>query len=231
MEDIKEQLKINISTGELEGVKKLIEQHYFPPDEPVFENYSMLHFAAQRGHSNVISFLLDIGANVDIRDSAGFTPLHFAALEGNLDCVKILMERGADISAVNTELMIIIEKTFPVYVIGGRTPLHIAAENGDFTTVQYLVGEGAKVELKDYNDYTAFHLASLGKHDDVAEFLNPFPGEAIIQICDDEYMWRWQMDYQKVATRMANKLVGNVEGMTRDCCTGCRHLLSLNSPH
>eukprot|EP00026_Physarum_polycephalum_P015533 Phypoly_transcript_16239.p1 GENE.Phypoly_transcript_16239~~Phypoly_transcript_16239.p1 ORF type:complete len:240 (+),score=33.64 Phypoly_transcript_16239:79-798(+) len=215
--------------GDMSGLQLAMEQYgsELKPDTSVHESFGMLHIAAQRGHHQIIAFLLDKGANINIRDASNHTPLHFAAMEGNLDSVKLLVERGADIEATNKDLMVVVAKAFPVYVVGGRTPLHLAAENGELQCVKYLIEKGARTDARDFNGYTPFHLASLRKYNETAEFLNPFPGESLVEISNEEYLWRWKKDYLQTGTRIANQLVGNVDGMTRDCCPGCHHLLSL----
>ena len=44
----------------------------------------------------LISLLLDAGANLDVTDSRGYTALHIAATEGNTEVVKHLLACGAD---------------------------------------------------------------------------------------------------------------------------------------
>ena len=84
-----------------------------------------LHTAARAGHLNVMTFLLDKGADINevpevddrtygCEDELG-TPLHYAVDEKRLDAVKILLGRGADSSIVDRK---------------GRTVLQRAQEKG-----------------------------------------------------------------------------------------------------
>jgi len=215
--------------GDVPQLQATMTQYHLSPDSLVHEHFSLLHIAAQRAQPGVLSFLLQGGANVNIKDSIDHTPLHFAAGDGNLECVKVLVEHGADINAVNNETMFLVAKMFPVYVVGGRTPLHMAAENGELECVKYLVEKGADVNMRDFNGYTPFHLASMQKHHTTAEFLNPSPGEPLVAITSEEFLWRWEKDYMHTGRRVAHRMVGHVDGMTRDCCHGCAHLISLIS--
>lgn len=54
-----------------------------------------IHWAADRGHVNIIELLLKNGANIDLQDVDGQTPLHYAASCGHLNCVKFLLKKGA----------------------------------------------------------------------------------------------------------------------------------------
>ena len=62
--------------------------------------WSALHYAAVAGHANIVSWLLDSGADVDARWGAGGVPgksvLWEAAFWGRADVVEILLSRGAD---------------------------------------------------------------------------------------------------------------------------------------
>ena len=52
--------------------------------------------AAEQGRSDVARFAIEQGADVDVRDSYGFTPLHEAAEQGHLEVVAHLVKHGAD---------------------------------------------------------------------------------------------------------------------------------------
>lgn len=55
-----------------------------------------LHYASFRGHSLVVSLMIQYGADVDIRDENGMTPLHNAAIQGHMECILLLLDAGAD---------------------------------------------------------------------------------------------------------------------------------------
>lgn len=55
-----------------------------------------IHWAADRGNTNVLQMLLTHGVNVDLTDSDGQTALHYAASVDHLECVKLLIKFGAD---------------------------------------------------------------------------------------------------------------------------------------
>ncbi len=76
--------------------------------------YSALHLSCPGGHDEVISILLDNGAEIDlVADSActkKYTALHFASRYGRSSSVRLLLQRGAS-SSVGKE---------------GKTPLEMA---------------------------------------------------------------------------------------------------------
>ena len=71
--------------------------------------------AIEQRKFTIAQVLIEMGANVNVKDSAGFTPLHWAALVGdNLEIVKLLLDKRAKIDAVD----------------GVKHVLHIAVDEG-----------------------------------------------------------------------------------------------------
>ena len=50
-------------------------------------------------NSEVVTLLLDYGANVNARGPKDITPLHWAVAMNHKEVVKILLDRGADVTA------------------------------------------------------------------------------------------------------------------------------------
>lgn len=89
-----------------------------------------LHWAAYRGHADVVAQLLRSGARVDQRVDRGSSPLHLAAYKGHHDVVSVLIASGANVNARNEE---------------GTTPLDWARSNEHAKTEQLLLANGAVV--------------------------------------------------------------------------------------
>eukprot|EP00747_Dinoflagellata_sp_TGD_P207207 gnl/TRDRNA2_/TRDRNA2_80797_c0_seq2.p1 gnl/TRDRNA2_/TRDRNA2_80797_c0~~gnl/TRDRNA2_/TRDRNA2_80797_c0_seq2.p1 ORF type:complete len:228 (+),score=33.98 gnl/TRDRNA2_/TRDRNA2_80797_c0_seq2:46-684(+) len=68
-------------------------------DAPHACGWSPLSVAADRGHANVVTLLLEANAEVDAVDKAGRTALHHAAGCGSVECVLVLLAAGARCSA------------------------------------------------------------------------------------------------------------------------------------
>jgi len=105
-----------------------------------------IHVAAQGGHKAALQLLLDMGADINERNSDGNTALLEAVYYNHLPCVKILIERGADATIPNNQ---------------NRTVLHRAAFANHDRIMEFLlenVVETRKlVDVKDYWRDTALH--------------------------------------------------------------------------
>jgi len=56
-----------------------------------------LHFAAEKGHSNVAVLLLEYGADINTQDDLGRTSLFLSAQEGHLECLNVLLSADAEV--------------------------------------------------------------------------------------------------------------------------------------
>ncbi|KAF1333317.1 60s ribosomal protein l19-2, partial [Globisporangium splendens] len=86
--------------------------------------YTPLHYAATRGHLEVIQLLLDFGWTIDTRNDALETPLHLAAFSGHTAVAERLLDRGANVNARNED---------------NETPLFYAARNHHHRVVRLLI--------------------------------------------------------------------------------------------
>jgi len=57
--------------------------------------------AAMNGHAHVVSYLLNLGVDMDHSDTSGNTALHYAVGYGWYYCTKSLLDAGVDPAVVN----------------------------------------------------------------------------------------------------------------------------------
>lgn len=109
-------------------------------------NFLFSRSACSFGHSEVVSILLEAGANPNAVDNWNYTPLHEAVSKGKIDVCLALLQHGANAELRNSE---------------NKTPLDLA----DANTKPILTGEYRKDEL--------LEAARLGDEQRLLELLNP----------------------------------------------------------
>ncbi|XP_020619015.1 acyl-CoA-binding domain-containing protein 6-like [Orbicella faveolata] len=67
------------------------------------QGLTLLHWACDRGHENVVTHLIKNKAGVNTQDADGQTPLHYAATCDFLSIVKELLQSGADCSIADND--------------------------------------------------------------------------------------------------------------------------------
>lgn len=60
------------------------------------DDMGAIHFAAQKGHLEVIKILVTSGVSVKSSNRKGMTALHYAVQGSNLELVKYLLKKGAN---------------------------------------------------------------------------------------------------------------------------------------
>ena len=108
--------------------------------------------------SEMVGFLLQAGAEVNMKTNDGKTALHVAVgsspslPEKQRDCVRLLLKHGAQVDALDKS---------------GGTALMDAAWFGCLPSVLELLTAGASLKIKDAQGRTAKDLASLKKRDGI----------------------------------------------------------------
>ena len=121
-----------------------------------------MHIAAVFGHIDILSLLLENGADLEGSDRFIMTALHRASLEGRLESVRCLLDHGANIEAQN---------------IYGWTPLHCAARMRDrIQVVRLLLERGADVSARDKDGETPSQLAV---EQEVVELLSKYGTKSV----------------------------------------------------
>lgn len=161
-------------SGDLSEVRRLVEAgsnmeslNFYPPDTPAVirwipgswftAGYRPLHAAAEKGHADVVKYLLINGADANPRSKQAETPLWVAARShDDATVAEILAEHRAEVDAVDVQ---------------GVSPLIVAAETGHPAMVRFLLSKGALVERRSHDGRTALHHAAENGHEDVVEAL------------------------------------------------------------
>src|ERR1700733_8001735 len=82
--------------GQLEVVKYFVQIKGFDAGQNLCEGMAPLHMATKGGQLDVMGFLVDSGALLNVKDKNGNTPLHSVALNGSAWTAVWLRQHGAD---------------------------------------------------------------------------------------------------------------------------------------
>ncbi len=100
---------------------------------------------AIRQNLATLKFIVDLGANIELRDKKGNTPLLYASYNGDFEAAKYLLSIGANVNATNSM---------------GQSVLHLAAKRASVKTLEMLIQKGADARRFDNNGYNLLHLAA-----------------------------------------------------------------------
>lgn len=177
-------------TGDLEGVKALIDQNPALVDAKDKDGRTPLHWACRGVHLEVVKFLADRGADCNAVDNNETVPLHSVAARNNTEAIKLLLAKGALIDAheyrTHTALhyaamydatdaaALLIEKGADIESRDDyqRTPLLLCArERGGPETTRVLIAAGADVNARDKFQSTSLELAAWRGKEEVTDML------------------------------------------------------------
>jgi ankyrin repeat protein len=101
-----------VKIGNLALVKEILESEPSLLESEDPDGTRPLHFACWKGHTEIVEYLLDQGADITAQNPGnthwGGTPLHVTAHANNRAEALLLLQKGADVQSVS---------------VNGRTPL------------------------------------------------------------------------------------------------------------
>lgn len=145
-----------VDAGELEALKPVILDKPERVGLRDGSGWTPLHHAAYRDHPEIISFLIDHGADPNAVAEGECAPIHMVATDGSPDAAKRLTTAGADPSLPDDS---------------GATPLHYAVLPGRTEMVSFLLEAGAQPNMKNAQQQTPLDVAQRMGHEEIVTLL------------------------------------------------------------
>jgi len=183
-----------VLAGNLEEVKKLVSSgadvNALYIDEATPDEGTALLLAVKNDDHDIVAYLLENGANIEIKDVNGLTALHLAVVADRKDITELLLSKGANIKATDNSkrttlhwaslatddrelALLLIDHGAAVNALNlvGESPLHEAVTFGNVSAVEVLLEHGVDKTLKAGDGTTALARAQAEGHDAIVELL------------------------------------------------------------
>lgn len=85
-----------IKNGEINDLKALLEKSSTKVDELILKKRPAILHAADYGQTEIVKYLIEKGANVNVFDEYGICPLLAAVWESHAETAEVLLKNGAN---------------------------------------------------------------------------------------------------------------------------------------
>lgn len=144
--DMISQLCQAVQDNDANHCRELLEKHEVNVNGKCSDGNTALHEASKCNNAEILTLLLDFGADINAKNEYGYTPLHMCCqhISEELEASELLLRNGADINAQNAYK---------------NTPLHLAARHNNLEVCKVLLESDSDINAKGINDCTPLHLA------------------------------------------------------------------------
>jgi hypothetical protein len=115
--------------------------------------------ASSWGDEKAVRYLLERGADINLRDKLGRTALHLTIRPAHVETLKLLLEYKADITIKDND---------------GNTPLHLAVLRQNEEITKILLEKGAPLDIRNNKNETPLDLAQKQKNQKFVELLTRY---------------------------------------------------------
>lgn len=136
------------AAGHLNVVRTLINKHNAYVNSTTRTKSTPLRAACYDGHLDIVKFLIENGADIEIANRHGHTCLMIACYKSHINIARYLIECGADVNRKSVK---------------GNTALHDCADSGSLEIMQLLLNHRAKMEADAFG-VTPLLAAALAGH-------------------------------------------------------------------
>ena len=150
-------LHMAAENGYLDLCKALIDNHNFDLHIADNDGYTALHFSAISGNSELFTYFVEKGIDIDLRTINGSNCLHIAAQNGHLNLCKMLINKyNIDIDIIDND---------------GCTALHHSAISGKYELFTYFADMMPDIYVKTKARLNCLHIAAFRGHLDLSKKL------------------------------------------------------------
>lgn len=174
------------------------------------EHRSPLLLAASRSAWETVYVLINLGANITIKDSSSRNVLHLVIMNGGR-----LQEFADKVS--KTQAKDQLEHLLNEKDNTGCSPLHYASRDGHIRSLENLIRLGACINLKNNNNESPLHFAArYGRYNTVKQLLDSEKGSFIINESDGEGLTPLHIASQQGHIRVVQLLLNRGALLHRD---------------
>jgi hypothetical protein len=130
--------------GDVTEVQRDLDEFRISPNATDPSGTPAIFYAVLQKREEMVRYLLDRRARVDVLDAGRSTPLQLAARLGHTSIMKLLITRGATVNYTEVD---------------GNTALHFAARNGSIDAIRTLLASGATTTIRNSDGKTAADIA------------------------------------------------------------------------
>ena len=133
-----------IREGNISYVKEYIKKYKDVNLPLTNDDYSnrMIHIASESKSTDILSMLIALKANINIKNKLNETPIHFAVRNNNIDTIDMLLSQGADLNSAN---------------IDGEIPIFYAMKTGNLRIVKMLYNNNSPILSLDKKGNNLIH--------------------------------------------------------------------------
>lgn len=142
--------------GNLDKMRNMLNQLHDHDINKVNNGMTPIMKASSMGRKDIVSFLLEQGADPNKWGSSNRTALQYAAERNQLAVAKLLIQHGADINGVDNSRL---------------SPLVMAVDRRFHELAMYLIDAGADVNIQHVQGWTALNYAEHHKRYEVIPYL------------------------------------------------------------